>query len=233
MKCHGAYLVILSFLLMGCGDDESPLPVSGFLNPETDTGEEGGGEEATQDDLDRGPTSGTKDAGAGESEGGGASSDVGEFDSDTEDTSVDQPDTNTEPDGEEAEDIAEQDVTVEEGGEGGGTDGGSTWLPSTCEDSETCPGLQVCLDGVCDEPPICLTDQDCLNDRVCSHGVCADTPFGCQVDAECFGGYCNTFNGKCSNEFPCIDQSGCATGICAGTSCVECVADTDLSLIHI
>ena len=66
------WILVGSIFVMGCGDDEAPLPVSDFLNSQEDgtSGESGGESVEPVGDVSGGPGGGTKDTETSE-EGGG------------------------------------------------------------------------------------------------------------------------------------------------------------------
>lgn len=80
--------------------------------------------------------------------------------------------------------------------------------PTTCESSAECPGVELCIDGACQDPSAiaCQADEDCPDGLVClENGRCrANTE--CQVDADC-----------------CADAANCASTCvdfqCIGTEC--------------
>ncbi|MCA9537823.1 MAG: hypothetical protein KC620_02980, partial [Myxococcales bacterium] len=101
--------------------------------------------------------------------------------------------------------------------------------PIECAEDLDCRGGQVCLDGICtDPPPECANDGDCPDGEVCQDGRC----FACFVDddcgpnAACVDGECVPAPPECFMDFDCLDGQICdvATQRCVDP---ECVIDDD------
>lgn len=90
---------------------------------------------------------------------------------------------------------------------------------------------------------ICSSNSQCPKDKpVCSGGVCeAGNPIGCQSDADCDAGTCDTLTGQCSStctdccttNTDCTGGATCVSGHCktgSGTTCTT-VNDCDVAQI--
>lgn len=79
---------------------------------------------------------------------------------------------------------------------------GSDPAGTPCNADADCPGLQLCVNGVCEEPETvaCTTADDCGEGQTCEAGICT-TPAnpGCVTDADCDEGL-SCFNGLCQSE---------------------------------
>ena len=102
----------------------------------------------------------------------------------------------------------------------------STVMP--CE----CDGRQVCEDGVCTEPEMCMGHEDCLGDRICEDGACIA---GCREDGDCPRALgCDTESRRCVEVDPCTVDEHCDEGrLCLDNACTDpCASDDDALVVR-
>lgn len=90
-----------------------------------------------------------------------------------------------------------------------------------------CPGRQMCVDGDCVEPAMCMGHEDCIAPRACVDGVCEDR---CREDTDCPGALrCDLETQECVEAAPCDTDTGCFAGRrCIDGMCVDpCMAPGD------
>ncbi len=105
------------------------------------------------------------------------------------------------------------------------TDGGSDATGEAVASDCMCSGRQVCVEGICEEPEVCMAHMDCLDDRICFEGACID---GCAEDADCARALvCDTESRRCIEKNPCTVERHCFENrICGGGICSDrCISD--------
>src|SRR5690554_8164289 len=71
-----------------------------------------------------------------------------------------------------------------------------------CVDSTECPGVDVCVGGLCTPPAdSCVTSEDCADNEFCENGVCQpDEGETCEANSDCQDGEFCDVDGTRSEE---------------------------------
>ena len=100
----------------------------------------------------------------------------------------------------------------------------SQCIPDGCTADDECPGVQICRDSRCEDPPDCRADEDCPPGQTCQDEQCMSTSNcgeGCPE-----GLLCHPDTDQCVS---CFDDIHCQSGRCDSSTneCVACVDDAD------